>query len=122
MGGGNFYTTFLIFNIVLFIAGMFMDTTISIVLLAPILIATGVQAGIHPLHLAIVVCINLSIGLITPPLGLILFVVCSVTKLTLDRLCRAIFPFILAEAGVCLLVSYIPMISMILPKYFGFYP
>jgi tripartite ATP-independent transporter DctM subunit len=122
MGGGDFYITFLIFNVILFIAGMFMDTAISIVLLAPILIATGIQAGIHPLHLAIVVCINLSIGLITPPLGLILFVVCGVTKLSLDRLCKAIFPFILAEAGVCLLVSYVPVISMILPKYFGFYP
>jgi TRAP-type transport system large permease protein len=122
LGGANFYTTFLIFNIILLIAGMFLDTTISIVLLAPILIATAVQAGIHPLHLAIVVCINLSIGLITPPLGLILFVVCSVMKITLDRLCAAIWPFICAEAAVCLLVSYIPMISMILPKYFGFYP
>ncbi len=122
MGGGNFYITFLIFNIILFIAGMFMDTAISIVLLAPILIATGIQAGIHPLHLAIVVCLNLTIGLITPPLGLILFVICSVTKLSLDQLCKAILPFILVEAGVCLLISYVPVISMILPKYFGFYP
>jgi tripartite ATP-independent transporter DctM subunit len=122
MGGGNFYITFLIFNIILLIAGMFLDTAISIVLLAPILIATGIQAGIHPLHLAIVVCLNLTVGLITPPLGLILFVICSVTKLSLDRLCKAIFPFILVEAGVCILISYIPMISMTIPKYFGFYP
>ena len=122
LGGGNFYTTFLIFNIILFVAGMFMDTAISIVLLAPILIATGIQVGIHPLHLAVVVCINLSIGLITPPLGLILFVVCGITKLSLDRLSRAILPFVFLEAGVCLLVSYIPMISMVVPKYFGFYP
>ena len=122
MGGGNFYITFLIFNLILFIAGMFLDTAISVVLLAPILIATGIQAGIHPLHLAIVVCVNLTVGLITPPLGLILFVSCSVTKLSLDRLCKAIFPFILVEAGVCILISYIPMISMTLPKYFGFYP
>ena len=122
LGGGNFYATFLIFNLILFVAGMFMDTAISIVLLAPILIATGIQVGIHPLHLAVVVCINLSIGLITPPLGLILFVVCGITKLSLDRLSRAILPFIFLEAGVCLLVSYIPMISMVVPKYFGFYP
>jgi tripartite ATP-independent transporter DctM subunit len=122
MGGGNFYLTFLIFNIILFIAGMFMDTTISIILLAPILITTGIQAGIHPLHLAIVVCVNLSIGLITPPLGILLFVLCSVTKLNLDRLCRAIFPFICIEAMVCILISYLPAVCMILPKYFGFYP
>jgi TRAP-type transport system large permease protein len=122
LGSGNFYITFLIFNIILLVAGMFLDTAISIVLLAPILVITAIQAGIHPLHLAIVVCLNLSIGLITPPLGLILFVVCGVTGLSLDRVSRVIFPFILLEAGVCLLISYIPMISMVIPKCFGFYP
>ena len=122
LGGGNFYITFFIFNIILLAAGMVLDTAISIVLLAPILIVTGIQAGIHPLHLAIVVCLNLSIGLITPPLGLIVFVVCGVSKLSLERVSRAILPFIFLEIGVCLLISYIPIISMIIPKYFGFYP
>lgn len=122
LGGGNFYATFLVFNIILFIAGMFLDTIISIILLAPILIATGLQVGIHPLHLAIVVCMNLAIGLIHPPLGLVLFVVSGVTKVTLERLTVAIIPFILVLVGVCLLISYVPIISMALPKYFGFYP
>ena len=122
LGGGNFYATFLVFNIILFIAGMFLDTIISIVLLAPILIATGLQVGIHPLHLAIVVCMNLAIGLIHPPLGLVLFVVSGVTKVTLERLTVAIIPFILVLVGVCLLISYVPIISMAVPKYFGYYP
>ena len=122
LGGANFYLTFLIFNILLFIAGMFLDTIISILLLAPILIATGMQVGIHPLHLAIVVCMNLAIGLIHPPLGLVLFVVSGVTKVTLERLTIAILPFIGVLIIVCLLISYVPIISMALPKYFGFYP
>ncbi len=122
LGGGNFYLTFLIFNIILFIAGMFLDTIISIVLLAPILVVTGAEAGIHPLHLAIVVCMNLAIGLIHPPLGLVLFVVSGVTKVTLERLTIAIIPFICVLIVVCLLISYVPAISMTVPKYFGFYP
>lgn len=122
LGGGNFYATFLVFNIILFIAGMFLDTIISIILLAPILIATGMQVGIHPLHLAIIVCMNLAIGLIHPPLGLVLFVVSGVTKVTVERLTVAIIPFIILLVGVCLLLSYVPIISMAIPKYFGYYP
>ncbi len=117
----NVYVNLLIFNMIFFIAGMFMDLAVTIVVLGPVLLPAAIEMGIHPLHFAIIMCTNLSIGLATPPYGLILFVVCAMTKITMEKLVNAIWPFILVQVIVVLLISYVPFISMILPKIFGFY-
>ena len=118
--GNNYYLTLLIILIILFIAGMFLDTIVSIVVLGPLLAVTAVQIGVHPLHFAMIMCLSLSVGLITPPLGLALFVICSITNLPLERLCRALAPFILIEFIIIVIITYVPALTMTIPKLFGF--
>jgi TRAP-type C4-dicarboxylate transport system permease large subunit len=120
--GENYYITLFFLLIVLFLAGMFMDTAVSIVVLGPLLLATALQLGVHPLHFAMIMCLSLTVGLITPPLGLVLFVVCGVTNLKLEELCKAMVPFILIEVIVIFIITYVPVITMTIPKIFGFYP
>ena len=103
-------------------AGMFMDLSFTVVVLGPVLLPAAVQMGIHPLHFAIIMCVNLTVGLATPPLGLILFVACSITKMTMERLVKEIWPFILSEVMVVLIITYIPALPLFIPKTFGFYP
>jgi len=118
----NVYVNILIFNILFFIAGMFMDLSVTVVVLGPVLLPAAIQMGIHPLHFAIIMCVNLTVGLATPPLGLILFVACGITGMSMERLCKAIWPFIVAEVAVVLMISYISVIPLLIPKLFGFYP
>ncbi len=117
----NIYVNLFLFNLLFFISGMFMDLTVSILVLGPILAPAAIQMGIHPLHFAIIMCVNLTVGLATPPVGLILFVACSLTGMSLERLSKAIWPFLVAEILVVLLVTYVGAIPMIFPKLFGYY-
>jgi tripartite ATP-independent transporter DctM subunit len=116
----NPYVLLLIVNIILLIVGCFMETGAAIILFAPILtpILTGV--GFHPLHVGFIFVFNLVIGMITPPLGVCLFVGCTIAKISLESLSKAIWPFILLLIAVLLIFSYIPGISMIIPKIFGY--
>jgi tripartite ATP-independent transporter DctM subunit len=122
LAGNNFYATLFIILIILFIAGMFLDTVVAIVVLGPLLGVTATQVGVHPLHFAMIMCLSLTVGLITPPLGLVLFVTCGITNLTFERLCRALVPFIMIECVVILIITYVPQFTMTIPKIFGFYP
>jgi tripartite ATP-independent transporter DctM subunit len=121
-GGHKAAITIFLILVILFLAGMFMDTAVSIVVLGPLLLTTAIQLGVHPLHFAMIMCLSLTVGLITPPLGLVLFVVCSVTKLKFERLCKAMVPFIIIEFIVILIITYIPYVAMTIPRLFGFYP
>jgi len=116
----NPYILLLIVNIILLIVGCFMETGAAIILFAPILapILTGV--GFHPLHVGFVFVFNLVIGMITPPLGICLFVGCTIARISLERLSRAIWPFILLLIAVLFIFSYFPEISMVIPKIFGY--
>lgn len=107
-------------NIFLVIVGTFMDTFPALFLLAPILHPIAMSYGIDPLHFGLIVVIGLLIGLITPPVGTNLFVVCSLSKLRLDQLIGAIFPFFIAEVVVLFIVSYIPSITLWIPHLAGF--
>jgi C4-dicarboxylate transporter DctM subunit len=116
----NPYVLMLLVNIILLIVGCFMETGAAIILFAPILapILTGV--GFHPLHVGFVFVFNLVIGMITPPLGICLFVGCTIAGVSLETLSRAIWPFIVMLVAVLLLFSYIPGISMIVPQVFQY--
>jgi tripartite ATP-independent transporter DctM subunit len=116
----NRYIFLLIVNILLFIIGMIMDPGVAIIILGPVLAPAAINMGVHPLHFAIIMCVNLIIGLATPPLGFILYIACGITNLSVERLSRAIFPFILAEAAVVLLITYIPFLPMLIPKLLGY--
>jgi tripartite ATP-independent transporter DctM subunit len=121
LGGNNASIVLLLLIIILLIAGMFLDTAVSIIVLGPLLSVTALSVGVHPLHFAIIMCLTLTLGLITPPLGLVLFVVCGITKLKFEQLCKATAPFICVEILIILLIAYFPPLSMTIPKIFGFY-
>jgi len=106
-------------NIILLIVGMFMDITAALLILAPIFHPIAVNLGVHPLHFAIIMVVTLNLGLMTPPLGACLFVVCGITKLPIEQVSKEILPFIFMEVLVLFLITFLPVISMFVPKLFG---
>jgi tripartite ATP-independent transporter DctM subunit len=116
----NKYTALLIINLILLVIGMFMDMTAVVIILGPILHPLAVSLGIHPLHFGIIMIVNVNIALMTPPLGACLFVACSISRISLEAISKEILPFIAAETVVLILVTYIPAISMTIPRLLGF--
>ncbi len=114
------YALLLLINLLLLVVGCFLEGTAALIILVPILLPIAQQAGIHPLHFGVVVVMNLMIGLITPPLGLCLFVCCSVAKVDFTKLVRAATPFILVEIVVLFIVTYIPPLVLFVPHFFGY--
>lgn len=110
----------LLVNILLLVIGMFMDGGASVIVLAPILTPIAISYGIDPVHFGVIMVLNLIIGCGTPPLGLCLFIACSIARLPVERGAIAIMPFIAAEIAVLMLVTYIPWLALALPQYFGF--
>ena len=107
-------------NIVLFIVGMFLDAGPAIIILGPILGPIFVDMGVHPVHFAIIMSVNLTVGLATPPMGLVLFVASSVSGERVETIARAILPFLAVEVLVIFLITYVPAISMTIPTWTGF--
>ncbi|WP_435139159.1 TRAP transporter large permease [Pseudopelagicola sp. nBUS_19] len=107
-------------NILLFIVGMFLDAGPAIIILGPILGPIFVDLGVHPVHFAIIMSVNLTVGLATPPMGLVLFVASSVSGERVEAISKAILPFLLVEVVVIFLITYVPAISMTIPRLTGF--
>lgn len=107
-------------NILLFIVGMFLDAGPAIIILGPILGPIFVEMGVDPIHFAIIMSVNLTVGLATPPMGLVLFVASSVSGERVDAIARAILPFLFVEIVVIFLITYVPAISMTIPRLTGF--
>jgi C4-dicarboxylate transporter DctM subunit len=110
----------LIINIILLIVGCFLDQTAALIILAPVLAPLAYQVGVHPLHFGMVMILNLVIGLITPPLGASLFTVCSIGHMPLETVIKPIFPLTLSLITILFLITYIPTLSLLIPKLFGF--
>ncbi len=108
-------------NIILLLNGCFMDDYASVLLYSPIIAPIAWHLGIHPLHIGFVICMNLVIGLSTPPFGIVLFVASPIAGVKFEKTARAALPLILATIGVLLLVTYVPQICLFLPRLFGFY-
>lgn len=113
------WTFLIIVNILLLIAGAFMEPSAIILILAPILFPIAVQLGIDPIHLGIIMVVNMEIGLITPPIGLNLFVASAVSKMPLVDVIKAAMPWLLLLLSFLLVITYIPAISMALPNWIG---
>ena len=109
----------LLVNVLLLIVGCFMDTTPAMMVLAPILLPVARSVGLSAIHFGIVMVVNLSIGFITPPLGINLFVASRVGDSKLDVVIRGIVPFILINIFDLLLITYLPFISETLPRLLG---
>lgn len=110
----------LIINLLLLIVGTFMDMTPAVLIFTPIFLPIAVQLGMSPLHFGIMMVLNLCIGLCTPPVGSVLFVGCGIGNTTIARMTRALIPFYVAMVAVLFVVTYIPWISEVLPKLFGY--
>jgi len=106
----------IVVNILLLVAGMFMEPTGIILILAPILFPIATQLGIDPVHLGIIIVVNLEIGMVTPPIGLNLFVTAGITKMSIGEVVRAASPWLLILLGFLVLVTYFPAISLWLPE------
>ena len=107
-------------NLLLFVVGMFLDAGPAIIILGPILGPIFVSLGVDPVHFAIIMSVNLTVGLATPPMGLVLFVASSVSGERVEKIARAILPFLAVEVVVIFLITYIPAISMTIPRLTGF--
>ncbi|MYZ43431.1 TRAP transporter large permease [Schauerella aestuarii] len=106
------FTFLLGINAALFVIGMFIETSASIVVLAPLLLPVAVAFGIEPVHFGIIMVVNLALGMITPPFGVNLFAACSVAKLPLERLIKPLVPFV-GVVIVCLMaITYWPALSL----------
>ncbi|WP_298831674.1 TRAP transporter large permease [uncultured Piscinibacter sp.] len=106
----------LVVNIILLVAGNFMEPTGIILILAPIFFPIATQLGIDPIHLGIIMVVNMEIGMITPPVGLNLFVTSGITGMSLVQVTRAALPWLSILLLFLLLVTYIPQISLLLPQ------
>jgi tripartite ATP-independent transporter DctM subunit len=109
----------LLINIILLIVGAFMDMTPAVLIFTPIFLPVAVELGMSPLHFGIMLILNLSIGLVSPPVGSVLFVACAIAKVRLEQLMKPLLPMYGAMIVVLMLVTYIPAISEWLPSLFG---
>jgi TRAP-type transport system large permease protein len=107
-------------NLLFFVAGTVMEPPMCLALLVPLLGPPCVAAGVDPIHLGIVLCLNMSLGLASPPVGGSLVVVSAITGENFWSLCGAVIPFLAVETIVLLVLILVPEISLVIPRYFGF--
>ncbi|MGY9047132.1 C4-dicarboxylate ABC transporter permease [Puniceibacterium antarcticum] len=112
----NKFLVILLINLVLLFVGMFMETIAALIILFVPLLALAQGVGIDPIHFANFAVLNLMIGLTTPPVGVCLFICANIGRISLVQITRAIWPFILTNIAVLLLVSYVPFFSTWLPN------
>lgn len=110
----------LLINLVLLFVGTFMDMTPALLIFTPIFLPIVTDFGIDPIHFGIIMILNLSIGICTPPVGSILFVGVSIAKTTIAKVIRPLMPLFLAMLVALMLITYFPEISLWLPRQFGF--
>jgi tripartite ATP-independent transporter DctM subunit len=110
----------LLLNILLFVLGMFLDAGPAILILGPVLAPIFTSLGVDPIHFALVMCVNLTVGLATPPMGLVLFVTASVANERVEAIVRSMLPFLAVEMLVILLVTYFPALTLTVPRWLGF--
>jgi TRAP-type C4-dicarboxylate transport system permease large subunit len=107
-------------NPLLFAVGMFLDAGPAIIILGPILGPVFTSMGVDSVHFAIIMCVNLTVGLATPPMGLVLFVASAVSGERVTTIAKAILPFLAVEIVVIFLITYFPALSMTIPRLTGF--
>ena len=106
-------------NLLLFVVGMFLDAGPAIIILGPILVPVFIGLGVDPVHFAIIMSVNLTVGLATPPMGLVLFVASSVSGEKVETISKAILPFLAMEVVVIFLITFFPALSMTVPRWLG---
>ncbi|RZL97523.1 MAG: TRAP transporter large permease, partial [Variovorax sp.] len=110
----------IIVNVFLLLFGIFIEPLPGVMVLAPILAPVAIKLGVDPVHFAMIVIYNLTLGMITPPVGGLLFVTCNVSKVPMSQLVRELVPFLWAHGAVLVLLTFVPMLSTWLPRALGF--
>lgn len=116
----NKFVLLALINLFLLVVGCFMEPSPAVILLAPILAPAAISMGVDPLQFALIMIINLVIGLITPPVGACLYVISGIARISLEELVLAIWPFLLALVAVLALVTYVPWVALAVPTMFGY--
>ncbi len=111
----------LLIILLMLVVGLFMDIAAALIILGPILHPIAVGIGIAPIHFGIIMVLSLNIALMTPPVGACLFVACSISKLTLARISKAILPFIVVQFVALFVIAYSPRLVLWLPSLLGFH-
>ncbi|WP_136808302.1 TRAP transporter large permease [Desulfosediminicola flagellatus] len=114
--GLSWWMFLIVVNILLLIAGNFMEPSAILLIMAPILFPIAVQLGIDPIHLGIIMVVNMEIGMLTPPVGLNLFVISGITGHSMGWAIKAALPWLLVLMTFLILITYIPQISLFLPE------
>ena len=118
IAGGNVVIFLLIVNITLIIAGCIIDGVSAFYIFAPIIYPIALKLGYDPTVLGVVMVMNLAIGMVTPPVGVNLYVACGLSNVSFKDISKAVWPFVLASVVVLLIVTYVPAISLFLPGLF----
>jgi tripartite ATP-independent transporter DctM subunit len=115
----NKFVLLMIINILLLFVGMFIEGGAALVILAPLLVPAVVSLGVDPLHFGVIFIVNIMIGGLTPPFGSMMFTVCSIVNVKLEKFIREVWPFIIALAVVLLLVTYSESVALFIPNLFN---
>lgn len=110
----------LIINLILLFVGTFMDMTPAVLIFTPIFLPVVMKLGMDPIHFGIILVLNLCIGLCTPPVGSVLFIGCGVANTTVVKVLKPLIPMFIAMIVALILVTYVPELSLALPRWFGF--
>ncbi len=117
----NPYVILFIINLILLFVGVFMDMTPAVLIFTPIFLPiVQSQLGLSPIHFGIIMVLNLSVGLCTPPVGSVLFIGCSISNVRIETVIKPLLPMFIAMILVLLLVTYIPELSLWIPEFFGY--
>ncbi len=117
----NHWIVYVIFvNVVFFLLGMIMDALPALIILMPILVPAGVALGMEPIHIGIFVAANVTISLFTPPVGVCLFVACGLSKLPIEAVIKPLLPFLGVLILTLLTISYVPEITLLIPRMLGY--
>ncbi len=116
----NPFMILLMINMILLFVGIFMDMTPAVLIFTPIFLPIVSAIGVDPVHFGIIMTLNLSVGLCTPPVGSVLFIGCSVSGLSIEKVIKPLIPMFIAMVVVLLLVTFLPQISLWLPRSLGF--
>ena len=116
----NPFVFLLLVNIFLLIVGCLLDNIAAMIMIAPILAPIAANYGIDPLHFAFVFVLNSVIGLLTPPVGAVLFTVCGIAKAPIELVFKEVFPLLLWQIAVLAIVTYVPGVAVALTHLFGY--
>jgi len=115
----NWWVIFMVLNLLYLFLGCIMEAAAIVIMTIPIIMPILAQVGIDPIHFGVVLAVNMSIGTLTPPVGIVMFVICQVAKLTVEEFAKATWPFILILIVVLFMVTTFPHLVLFLPRLFG---